>query len=48
MSHVIDHLVVGPFSTNVYVLGCTDTLEGAIIDAGGDGPGLLKLKSDNM
>jgi glyoxylase-like metal-dependent hydrolase (beta-lactamase superfamily II) len=40
---VIDHLTVGPFQTNVYVVGCLKTRRGAIIDAGGDAPGLLRL-----
>lgn len=44
---IIEHLVVGPFQTNVYVLGCPTTGHGAIVDAGGDGPGLLRLAREN-
>lgn len=40
---ILEHLVVGPFQTNVYVIGCAKTKVGAIVDAGGDGPGLLRL-----
>ncbi len=43
MSHIIEHLVVGPFMTNVYVFGCTETHQGAIIDGGGNAEGLLEL-----
>ncbi len=39
----IEWLTVGPFMTNVYVLGCLETKEAAIIDAGGNGPGLIEL-----
>lgn len=39
---IIEFLTVGAFQTNVYVVGCPETGEGAIIDAGGDAPGLLK------
>lgn len=40
---IVDHLTVGPFQTNVYVVGCPKTKEGVIVDAGGDGPGLLAM-----
>ena len=40
---IVEHLVVGPFQTNVYVIGCARTGAGAIVDAGGDSPGLLAL-----
>ena len=40
---ILDHLTVGPFTTNVYVLGCARTKRGVIIDAGGDAPGLLAM-----
>ncbi len=43
MTHIIDHLVVGPFATNVYVFGDPEHGEGAIIDGGGDAEGLLGL-----
>lgn len=44
---IVEHLVVGPFQTNVYVIGCPATGQGAIVDAGGDGPGLLRLLEEN-
>ena len=44
---IIESLTVGPIQTNVYVVGCTATGEGAIIDAGGDPDGLLGLACDN-
>lgn len=44
---IVDHLTVGPFQTNVYVVGCTRTRQGAIIDAGGDAPGLLALAAQH-
>lgn len=40
---VIDHLTVGPFQTNVYVIGCRTSGAGAVVDAGGDGPGLIAM-----
>ncbi|MBA2662276.1 MAG: MBL fold metallo-hydrolase [Bradymonadaceae bacterium] len=40
---IIESLVVGPFQTNVYVVGCARTRQGAIIDAGGNASGLLEL-----
>jgi glyoxylase-like metal-dependent hydrolase (beta-lactamase superfamily II) len=40
---VIDHLTVGPFQTNVYVIGCRASGAGAVVDAGGDGPGLIAM-----
>ncbi|MFU8802829.1 MAG: MBL fold metallo-hydrolase [Bradymonadaceae bacterium] len=40
---IIESLVVGPFQTNVYVVGCSTTREAAIIDAGGNASGLLGL-----
>lgn len=42
-SLILEFLTVGPFQTNVYVVGCAKTKVGAIIDAGGDAPGLLNL-----
>lgn len=42
-SLILDHLTVGPFQTNVYVVGCAHTSKGAIIDAGGNAAGLLAL-----
>lgn len=40
---IVESLVVGPLQTNVYVIGCTKTRRGAIVDAGGNAAGLLKL-----
>lgn len=40
---IVEHLTVGPFQTNVYVIGCAHTKRGAIIDAGGDAAGLFAL-----
>lgn len=40
---ILDHLTVGPFQTNVYVVGCAITRQAAIIDGGGDAQGLLAL-----
>ncbi len=42
----IGSLVVGPLQTNCYVIGCKITKEAAIIDAGGNGPGLLALAEE--
>ena len=39
----IGSIVVSPLQTNVYVIGCKETKEAAIIDAGGNAPGLLQL-----
>ncbi|MEM1348237.1 MAG: MBL fold metallo-hydrolase [Myxococcota bacterium] len=44
---IIEHLTVGPFQTNVYVVGCPETRVGVIIDAGGDGPGLLRIADEH-
>lgn len=44
---IIEYLTVGAFQTNVYVVGCPKTGQGAIIDAGGDAPGLLKKARDH-
>lgn len=45
--HFIEHLVVGPFATNVYVFGCGETKEAAIIDGGGNAEGLLAIADNN-
>ena len=42
----IEWLTVGPFMTNVYVIGCRTSKEAAIIDAGGEGPKLVALAED--
>ncbi len=34
---IIERLIVGPLETNAYLVGCPGTLEGAVIDPGGDG-----------
>lgn len=44
---IIESLTVGPIQTNVYVVGCPQTGEGAIIDAGGDPEGLLGLAEEH-
>lgn len=44
---IVEYLTVGPFQTNVYVIGCARTRKGAIIDAGGDGKGLLALAAQH-
>ncbi|CAN0461207.1 unnamed protein product [Laminaria digitata] len=44
---IVEFLTVGPFQTNVYVIGCAKTREGVIIDAGGDGAGLLALAAQH-
>jgi glyoxylase-like metal-dependent hydrolase (beta-lactamase superfamily II) len=44
---IIESLTVGPIQTNVYVVGCASTGEGAIVDAGGDPQGLLGLADAN-
>jgi hydroxyacylglutathione hydrolase len=43
---VIGSLTVGPIQTNVYVVGCRQSGQGAIVDAGGDADGLLQLVDD--
>lgn len=40
---IVESIVVGPLQTNVYVVGCAKTRRGAIVDAGGNAPALLKL-----
>ncbi|MFW5968878.1 MAG: MBL fold metallo-hydrolase [Persicimonas sp.] len=44
---IIESLTVGPIQTNVYVVGCAATGEGAIIDAGGDPEGLVGLADEH-
>lgn len=46
-SLIIESLIVGPFQTNVYVVGCAKSREGAILDAGGNAAGLLKHAKDH-
>lgn len=38
---IIKTLPVGPIQTNCYLIGCPETLEGAVIDPGGDAPRIL-------
>lgn len=40
---IVEYLTVGPFQTNVYVIGCARTRAGAIVDGGGQPDGLLEL-----
>lgn len=44
---IIESLTVGPIQTNVYVVGCPQTNEGAIVDAGGDPEGLMGLAEEH-
>ncbi len=44
---ILDHLTVGPFQTNVYVVGCAITRQAAIIDGGGNSQGLLALAAQH-
>jgi hydroxyacylglutathione hydrolase len=46
---ILEKLVVGPFNANCYIVGCPDTLEGAVIDPGADGEKILKtIKKRNL
>ena len=38
---IIKTLAVGPIETNCYVIGCSETLEGAVIDPGWDAQAIL-------
>lgn len=38
----VDHFLVGPIRTNIYLVGCPETGSGAIIDAGGDTGAVLE------
>ncbi len=38
---ILKSIVVGPLQTNCYVIGCPETLQGAIIDPGGDASAIL-------
>ncbi len=38
---VVKTLAVGPIQTNCYLIGCSKTLEGAVIDPGWDAPRIL-------
>jgi hydroxyacylglutathione hydrolase len=42
---IIESIVVGPLMVNCYVLGCDKTLEGVIIDPGGDSKKILSVVS---
>lgn len=39
---ILKRLEVGPLGTNCYILGCEQTLKGAVIDPGGDARVILK------
>lgn len=43
---MIKMLPVGPLQTNCYVIGCQETLEGAVIDPGGDADLILEVVED--
>jgi glyoxylase-like metal-dependent hydrolase (beta-lactamase superfamily II) len=38
---IIETLTLGPIQTNCYIIGCPNTLEGAVIDPGWDAPTIL-------
>jgi hydroxyacylglutathione hydrolase len=38
---IIETLTLGPIQTNCYIIGCPDTHEGAVIDAGWNAPAIL-------
>jgi hydroxyacylglutathione hydrolase len=42
---VIKTLPVGPIQTNCYLIGCSETFEGAVIDPGWDAPTILAAAS---
>lgn len=44
---IIEFLTVGPIQTNVYVVGCAQSGQGVIVDAGGDPEGLLGLAAEH-
>jgi len=43
---ILKKIEVGPFSTNCYLVGCSQTLEGVVIDPGGDSKRILKEIAD--
>ena len=43
---ILESLVVSPFATNCFVLGCPETKEGAVIDPGDDAPRILATAED--
>ncbi len=43
----IECLNVGPFKVNAYVIACSETLEGIIIDPGGEDDRLIKVINEN-
>jgi len=40
---LLERLVVGPFQSNCWILGCEETLEGIVIDPGDDAERILKV-----
>lgn len=44
---ILKRLEVGPLGTNCYILGCEQTLKGAVIDPGGDA-GMIKREIDAL
>lgn len=42
----VDHFLVGPIRTNIYLVGCSETGTGAIIDAGGDTGAVLECAEE--
>ncbi len=43
---LVDHFLVGPIRTNIYLVGCAETKSGAIIDAGGDSAAVLECAEE--
>ncbi len=43
---ILERLVVGPFMSNCYLIGCPETLEGLIIDPGAEGKRIIKRVTD--
>lgn len=40
---ILERISVGIYATNCYVIGCEETLQGAIVDPGGDAQEILRL-----
>jgi len=40
---ILESLIVGPAQANCYILGCEKTLQGVVIDPGGDGEKILQV-----
>jgi hydroxyacylglutathione hydrolase len=42
---IFDTIVVGPLQVNCYIIGCEETMEGAVIDPGGDADRIIRAFS---